>query len=442
MTEQIKPNSLASEAFAVFANYLASELAQETELLEAEVDRLTPLRDHLSSAEIHVDDNIIKSCGIGRAIISKEEDGLVSLMMGFPETPTPIPLLTYLGAKLMISNQVVATFPGHVYPFIKMYESDEFGICFAPCDDLSIGVEGLLGNLTDNDKAKLMEDDKSTLAEYLLHRTGLEGDITFSPVLIRLMTITPPFQKLIDLLGPLRTMTKDTPPQEPEFEQNKYYLNELSPYDELRDNVMDVYNNPEYMDLMSGCLFYKDEQNVLTEMRTLITTVSLDIDDETQLTVSLDDGVVGHDHLVENGGAVWAFCLTGRDIEVPIAKLQSLNLMVSGAKLTRSHVRIFPANTLLVLEIGFYSGIILRGFFDGLGATDLLNNFGDTLEQTMDQLMHGGELPSFSSDVVIKLFSLSLELASNGNLLNLLGLNIETNEEESSVEASDAQEDE
>ena len=53
MEEQIE-HSLASDAFAVFANRIAAELAEENKLLEAELERLQPVRDQLGSVELHV----------------------------------------------------------------------------------------------------------------------------------------------------------------------------------------------------------------------------------------------------------------------------------------------------------------------------------------------------------------------------------------------------
>ena len=266
----------------------------------------------------------------------------------------------------------------------------------------------------------------------------------FIPQFVRIMTITPRIQQLIDLLGPLRRMVQAGPPQEPDYGENKYYLNELSPYDELRDSVLDAYENEEYLNLMNDNLFHKDERNVLFEMRTLVSKVELCVGDETQLTVSLDDGVVGHDHLVENGDAVWAFCLTGRDIEVPINKIKYLKLMLSGATLTKRRARIFHANTLLVLEIEYYSGIILRGSLEGPGLTRTMDMFRGRLDLIVQLIMDGGEMFNFSSDVVIKFFSLSLGMASNESLLNLLRVNLEPVAEEnsSSNQPNDANDDE
>ena len=39
---------------AVFANRIAAELAEENKLLEAELERLQPVRDQLGSVELHV----------------------------------------------------------------------------------------------------------------------------------------------------------------------------------------------------------------------------------------------------------------------------------------------------------------------------------------------------------------------------------------------------
>ena len=357
MTEQSE-KSVGSAAFEIFANRIASEVVEENKALEAELESLETLREHLSSVEIHVDiddeTQIIKPVGIGGGIILEEDDGIRSLMLGFPETPPPIPLLKYMKAKLMLSNQVIATIPGDIFPIMKMYGPDEMGIVLSPLPDVC--VEGLLENLTDNDRAKIVEDDANTFATYLHRATGLEGEIMFIPQFVRIMTITPRIQQLIDLLGPLRRMVQAGPPQEPDYGENKYYLNELSPYDELRDSVLDAYENEEYLNLMNDNLFHKDERNVLFEMRTLVSTVELCVGDETQLTVSLDDGVVGHDHLVENGDAVWAFCLTGRDIEVPINKIKYLKLMLSGATLTTRRARIFQQTHFLFLRLNIILG--------------------------------------------------------------------------------------
>ena len=445
MTEQSE-KSVGSAAFEIFANRIASEVVEENKALEAELESLETLREHLSSVEIHVDiddeTQIIKPVGIGGGIILEEDDGIRSLMLGFPETPPPIPLLKYMKAKLMLSNQVIATIPGNIFPIMKMYGPDEMGIVLSPLPDVC--VEGILENLTDNDRAKITEDDVNTFATYLQFGTGLEGEIMFIPQFVRIMTITPRIQQLIDLLGPLRRMVQAGPPQEPDYGENKYYLNELSPYDELRDSVLDAYENEEYLNLMNDNLFHKDERNVLFEMRTLVSTVELCVGDETQLTVSLDDGVVGHDHLVENGDAVWAFCLTGRDIEVPINKIQYLKVMLSGATLTKRRARIFPANTLLVLEIEYYSGVILRGSLEDPWMTRIMDMFGGRLDLIEIIIMGGGEMFNFSSEVFIKFFSLSLEMASNEGLLNLLRVNLEPEAEEtsSSNQPNDANDDE
>ena len=263
MTEQSE-KSVGSAAFEIFANRIASEVVEENKALEAELESLEPLREHLSSVEIHVDiddgTQIIKlPVGIGEGIILEEDDGIRSLMLGFPETPPPIPLLKYMKAKLMLSNQVIATIPGDIFPIMKMYGPDEMGIVLSPLPDVC--VEGLLENLTDNDRAKILEDDANTFATYLHRATGLEGEIMFIPQFVRIMTITPRIQQLIDLLGPLRRMVQAGPPQEPDYGENKYYLNELSPYDELRDSVLDAYENEEYLNLMNENLFHKDERN-------------------------------------------------------------------------------------------------------------------------------------------------------------------------------------
>ena len=264
MTEQSE-KSVGSAAFEIFANRIASEVIEENKALEAELESLETLREHLSSVEIHVDiddeTQIIKPVGIGGGIILEEDDGIRSLMLGFPETPTPIPLLKYMKARLMLSNQVIATIPGNIFPIMKMYGPDEMGIVLSPLPDVCI--EGVLENLTDNDRAKITEDDVNTFATYLQFGTGLEGEILFIPQFVRIMTITPRIQQLIDLLGPLRTMVQAGPPQEPDYGENKYYLNELSPYDELRDSVLDAYENEEYLNLMNDNLFHKDERNVM-----------------------------------------------------------------------------------------------------------------------------------------------------------------------------------
>ena len=49
----------------------------------------------------------------------------------------------------------------------------KWALCFQVC------VEGVLENLTDNDRAKIMEDDVNTFATYLQFGTGLEGEISF-----------------------------------------------------------------------------------------------------------------------------------------------------------------------------------------------------------------------------------------------------------------------
>lgn len=149
MTEQSE-KSVGSAAFEIFANRIASEVVEENKALEAELESLEPLREHLSSVEIHVDiddgTQIIKPVGIGGGIILEEDDGIRSLMLGFPETPPPIPLLKYMKAKLMLSNQVIATIPGDIFPIMKMYGPDEMGIVLSPLPDVC--VEGLLENLT------------------------------------------------------------------------------------------------------------------------------------------------------------------------------------------------------------------------------------------------------------------------------------------------------
>ena len=179
------------------------------------------------------------------------------------------------------------------------------------------------------------------------------------------------------------------------------------------------------------------------EMRTLVSTVELCVGDETQLTVSLDDGVVGHDHLVENGDAVWSFCLTGRDLEVPIYKIKYLKVMLSGATLTKRRARIFPANTLLVLEIEYYSGVILCGSLESPHPRTM-DIFGGRLDRMVQTIMGGGEMINFLSGVFIKFFSLSLGMASNESLLNLLRVNLEPVAEEnsSSNQPNDANDDE
>ena len=127
--------------------------------------------------------------------------------------------------------------------------------------------------------------------------------------------------------------------------------------------------------------------------------------------------------------AVWAFKLVERVVEVPMDRIHSLHIMLSGVTLTKSHVRIFPVNSLLVLEIGYYSGIVLRGFFVGLDPMDTINEFREILQQAGRQITYGHEMPNFWSGVVLRLYSLSLAFSSNENLLNLLEVNLEQAEE-------------
>ena len=58
--------------------------------------------------------------------------------------------------------------------------------------------------------------------------------------------------------------------------------------------------------------------------------------------------------------------------------------------MTKSRVRIFPVNSLLVLEIEYYSGIVLRGFFAGLDPMDTINEFGEILHQTSNIVKNYG----------------------------------------------------
>ena len=113
---------------------------------------------------------------------------------------------------------------------------------------------------------------------------------TFTPKFIRFMAMPPEFENLIDLLGSH---------QDPECGENKHNLNDLSPYDELRRNVLDAYGNPKHRNLMNDRLYYKDKLNVMSKIHTLVTTINLGIG-ETQLTLSLDDGFFIDDHLAEN----------------------------------------------------------------------------------------------------------------------------------------------
>ena len=90
---------------------------------------------------------------------------------------------------MVISNQVVASdLPGNINPFTKTFGSDEIGIVLLPYNE--IAVEGLLGNLTDSDKVKMMEDEEE-MGNCLLRGREMEGEITFIPKCIRFLTITP-----------------------------------------------------------------------------------------------------------------------------------------------------------------------------------------------------------------------------------------------------------
>ena len=70
--------------------------------------------------------------------------------------------------------------------------------------------------------------------------------------------------------------------------------------------------------------------------------------------------------------------------------------------------------------------------------------FRGRLDLIVQLIMDGGEMFNFSSDVVIKFFSLSLGMASNESLLNLLRVNLEPVAEEnsSSNQPNDANDDE
>ena len=81
--------SLAPKAFAIFANQIDSEIANENASLKAENSRLCPLRDRLNSVEIRVDGNVVVSCKLDEAVVGLAADGEGRLRLAIPRERWP-----------------------------------------------------------------------------------------------------------------------------------------------------------------------------------------------------------------------------------------------------------------------------------------------------------------------------------------------------------------
>ncbi|KAL9182134.1 hypothetical protein ACHAXT_012786 [Thalassiosira profunda] len=423
-------NKLAAAAFAVFADRLASEAATDAEELKDAYASLTPFRELLGKVEIHAGGQIVASSNLNVAVIVEDTDNPYQhLMVGFPHVATSLPFSKYCrgsgGAKIVAANQTVGVLPGDFQPVVKFGgdEEAEVFIVMTAGGGSCVSVEGQLQNLTANDVHNLATDDK-LIGRYLVTGEGLESfDVSFTPQLIH-WQMTPGLKRVADLLGPLRKSVDGQPPEDlPVGGAVQPDLVESSPSDTLRATVARACGSSRHLDLTKECMFLNYRVGILTEIRSLVGALEMDFKgNDTPFHIALGEGRLEN---LGDDGIVWNLGPSDSSWLIPIEKLPSLQVSLSGMALERedfSFVTSPPRG--VVMTIGYHSGIEVKGYFDGIGATS--ENLLGFLQILMTDRNAWGMVMALPNPPVLmfKILSVTIELPSIENALHLLGIDV------------------